>query len=261
MTYIITGGGTGIGRALAINLATLHQKAVIIIGRDASSLEETRTLCPERIAILQADITTETGINKVVDALENIGTEVALINNAGIADPLTLSDITLENMQAHLNINFIAPTILTKKLLPHLTGGRVLFISTGLAHNAGPGMFSYGTSKAAMYHGWQYWKSEHPTISFGIAQPGMVDTNMQTRLRNTPPAKLPMLDFFTGTHQKQQLLPPDVSAKFLSWLLLNTQPDAFSANEWNIYDKSHWVHWASENEVVVRDATAFEKKH
>lgn len=257
-TIIITGGGTGIGRALAANLAILHQKHVIIIGRQAVSLEETRSLCPSRINTLQADITTDAGIESIADALQNSGSGHYLINNAGVADPLTLSHITAANMHAHMNINFIAPTLLTQRLLPYLAGGRVLFISSGLAHNAGPGMFAYGTSKAALHNGWKYWKTEHPNISFGIAQPGMVDTAIQHHLRHSSPEKLPMLRFFREAHEKNQLLPPEISAKFLSWVLLNTTPVTFSAKEWNIYDKSHWVHWAEENEVVARDATVYE---
>lgn len=259
LRYVITGGGSGIGRALAIKLARM-QKKTLVVGRRLPALRKTQSAFPELISTVSADITTEQGICEIEQALGDSSLKNCLINNAGIADPMPLSDLTHNSLNEHLNTNFTATTLLTQKLLPHLKGGRVLFISSGLAHNAGPGMFAYGTSKAALYNGWKYWKSEHPEIAFGIAQPGMVDTPIQTHLRNSTEQKLPMLEFFKSTHEQNQLLTAGTTANFLSWLLLNTTDDAFSNQEWNIYDDSHWSLWAKEGEVIVRNDTSYENK-
>jgi len=51
--------------------------------------------------------------------------------------------------------------------------------------------------------------------------------------------------------QKGHLLPPETSALFLTWLLLETDPALYSPQTWDIYDVSHHVHWLVPPHQVV----------
>ena len=257
MAFIITGGGTGIGRALALQLAKSGER-VFIVGRRAGPLKDVTAQFPSNIKYVVADITKKNDRKRLVLELGCLGTGNCLINNAGIANPTPLANITEADLDAHMRVNFIAPLLLIRDLLPQLQDGRVLFNSSGLAHNAGPGMAAYGASKAAAFLVWKYLKAEFDSLSFGIAQPGMVDTDIQTRLRSCSTNQLPMRFFFKNVSDKGQLLKAETAGKFFKWLLCNLSNDEFQSKEWNIYDPRHWEHWANPGEVVLRDTTTSE---
>jgi len=63
---VITGGGTGIGRALALELSGEHNQHVLIIGRRKEPVEETAGINTEKISICAADISRKEGRNKVL---------------------------------------------------------------------------------------------------------------------------------------------------------------------------------------------------
>ena len=84
---LVTGAGTGIGRAIAQRLAD-EGAYVMIVGRTAGTLKETAA-CNERITYLTTDLESEAGIQTVVQAVgERYGRLDILVNNAGWA-PVT----------------------------------------------------------------------------------------------------------------------------------------------------------------------------
>jgi len=95
---------------------------------------------------------------------------------------MPLDSITEIHWQQHFQINVEAPVLLTNLLLEHLRGGRVLVISSSLAHRPAGALTAYGASKAAMLTLKNSWNAEFNqkyNILFARAQPGTVDTPIQ----------------------------------------------------------------------------------
>jgi len=157
---LITGAGSGIGRALAIE-ASHRGVAVALTGRRREALEATRSQLARSAArstnclILPADITDGAARRslKALVAAEWGGLDI-LINNAGIvlAGPLaTLADAELERMMA---TNLIAPLALTREFLPLLSAGtgsgqkgRVVNVGSVFGDIAFPLFAAYSASK------------------------------------------------------------------------------------------------------------------
>lgn len=253
-TIIITGASSGIGKALALHLAKSGHK-VIAVGRNKAALDELRHADPEHITPVVADITKNEDRLKIREALLPDAREVYLVHNAGIAVPTLLADLSEEEWDQHYLVNTKAPVFLTKLLLPHLqNGGRVLNISTGLAHGALPGFSAYGVSKAALYLMKEYLNAELQDldIACGSAMPGVVDTPIQEHIRSTSITKFPAVGLFQGFKQRDELLAPATAAKFLAWLLIQSEKEQFMKGDWDIYDTSHHPHWANNSEVKIR---------
>lgn len=81
---VVTGGGTGIGRAAALEFAALGAASVIITGRRQERLDEVAELHPAIVPVA-ADVTTAEGATKVADAVREHGAKLdVLVQNAGI---------------------------------------------------------------------------------------------------------------------------------------------------------------------------------
>lgn len=242
---ILTGGGTGIGRALTLRLAN-RGFDTLAIGRRKEPLEEIRNENPEHIQILAADIGTEEGRSRILEALPDHVSVKFLVHNAAVMEPLgPLEGSTLDQWRIHQSINVEGPLFLTVTLLPFLKGGRILHISSGAAHKASAGQGAYCASKAALYMIYRVFQEElkETNICIGSVCPGAVDTPMQELLRSAPQEMLPDLPRFIQHKERDQLTPPEVIARFLEWLLIKTSDEEFSAKEWRFQDTNHYQNW------------------
>lgn len=80
------------------------------------------------------------------------------------------------------------------------------------------------------------------SIAVGLALPGLVDTNKQKELTDDP--NIPIRQKVNQLKAENKLLSPKVSAAFLAWLLLETDPSEFSEQLWDIYDTRHHSFWS-----------------
>lgn len=147
---IITGGGTGIGRATAQLFATAGAE-VLIVGRTAERLAETATQHP-RIRMCVADIAEPNAPADVVDAaLATFGRIDVLVNNAAITRPAPLGAIERGVAEEQLATNLLAPVFLTQHALPHLgEGGTVVNVTSNPPHHGWPDNSVYGSTKVAL---------------------------------------------------------------------------------------------------------------
>ncbi len=252
-SVVITGAGTGIGKALSVALAK-QGCSIIGIGRHLATLEATQKTHPDRIKIIQADLTKPEDRKQVVENILELNQHISLIHNAGTIEPLCLlSDIQLKDWKNTFELNVEAPLFLTQGLLPCLKGGRVLHISSGLAHYARSGMGVYCVTKAALYMLYQCCKKELDAynICVGSVMPGVVDTPMQAVICETPLEHLPGVQDFISLKETQKLVSPEVVADFLKWLLLDTSDDEFTRDEWDISDRSHHKEWLKDPNSIL----------
>ena len=155
MGILITGAGSGIGRALAVEAAKTGM-AVALSGRRQTALEETAALLsPDRLHLsVQADVTTPEGRNAIVSAIEaSWGRLDVLVNNAGLVEGGRLEDVSDENVRQLFSTNILAPIALARTLLPLLSKAsspRVVNIGSVFGDIPHPHFAAYSASKAAL---------------------------------------------------------------------------------------------------------------
>ena len=73
--------------------------------------------------------------------------------------------------------------------------------------------------------------------------PGIIDTQMQAKIRVAQHMQVEKLDFFKQLKQDNRLISPETIAAFLCWLLLDIDTTLYGSKEWDIYDTSHHNAW------------------
>ena len=155
-TALVTGGGHGLGRAIAEALAR-EGAAVGVCGRKREPLEETvQTL---RAAGAQAhasvcDVTSEESVNEAVqDAEQAMGRIDLLINNAGIGITATVARTTLDIWNQVMSVNATGTFLCTRACIPGMVErkfGRIVNVSSVAGVSSGPYMGAYSASKHAV---------------------------------------------------------------------------------------------------------------
>jgi NAD(P)-dependent dehydrogenase (short-subunit alcohol dehydrogenase family) len=116
-TAVVTGGGSGLGAAIA---SALHAAGadVVVVGRDEAKLEAVVDRLASRARALVCDVADPASVDRVREALED--TEVSiLVNNAGIAGPVAaLTDISVEEWDEVFAVNVRGAFLMCRALLP-----------------------------------------------------------------------------------------------------------------------------------------------
>lgn len=240
--FVITGGGSGIGRSLALSLAA-RNRSVLIIGRNEQTLKETAANS-SLIQWVTADVSTLEGLESIRLTLKHTPHIEGLINNAGTLEPLVaIKNIALPDWHQVLKTNLDAALLLPQMLHEQLIGGRVLNIGSGAAYFPIQGWGAYCVSKAALSMLTRCWQLESDSIAFASVMPGIVDTQMQTIARNNDAMDEEQITFYKRLKAHDRLVSVETVAAFLTWLLLDVKPDEFKAVEWDIYDTNHHNAW------------------
>ncbi len=241
---VVTGAGTGIGRALARGLAD-RGLDVLLVGRRAGPLQEACAHASAHMQAISADVGDPTGRARIVDAIGDRRVR-CLVHNAGVLEPIgPLANVSLEAWRAAQAVNVEGPLFLTQALLDKLPGGRVLHISSGAAHGAYPGWGSYCTAKAALHMIYQVLREElaASSIAVGSLRPGVVDTPMQALIRNQTPETFPRVQRFLDLHARGELEDPIEVADFAAWLLLDVPAADYAAAEWSFTEPEQRRRW------------------
>ncbi|MFC9326167.1 SDR family NAD(P)-dependent oxidoreductase [Kitasatospora sp. NPDC057015] len=175
---VVTGGGTGIGRAVAESFAAQGDR-VVITGRRKDVLERTAAELGPRVTAVAFDATDPEQVEAALDALPP---QVdVLVNNAGgntdlgAAAPSGLADLAAA-WHANLDANVLSAVLVTAALRPRLTaGGSVVSVGSIAAHRGGSG--SYGAAKAAV-EAWNLTLAQdlgRDGITANVVAPGYVE--------------------------------------------------------------------------------------
>ncbi|ORA29823.1 SDR family NAD(P)-dependent oxidoreductase [Mycobacterium aquaticum] len=147
---LVTGGGSGIGAAVAGQLAAAGHRAAIC-GRRAEPLARVA----ERTGALPivADVSGATGVSAVVEqTLAAFGRLDGLVLNHGIIRVGRVDELSVEDWQDTLQVNLTGPFLLVREALPHLLAARgaVVAVSSVAALRASEAMAAYSASKAGL---------------------------------------------------------------------------------------------------------------
>lgn len=148
-TVLVTGGSSGIGRAIAVRCSQLGA-AVIIVGRNEKRLQETLSMMGENAKYIIADLTQDEGIENIVNNCPKLN---GVVHCAGIGHRKMGKQITSEDVDSVININFKSPVLLQAALLSKKkieSGASIVFISSRAAVSPSIGNGVYSASKGAL---------------------------------------------------------------------------------------------------------------
>lgn len=176
---IITGGGTGIGRAAALQFAQAGA-SVLITGRREEPLEQTAGEHPN-VAGLVADVGRPEDDQRIVEeALRRWGRVDVVVNNAAAMAQEPLEEVRADTVTRIFATNVLGPTMLVQAALPHLerSRGAIVNISSTYGHKAAPLISHYAASKAALEHLTRCWALELAArgIRVNAVAPGPTET-------------------------------------------------------------------------------------
>ena len=199
-TILITGGGSGIGRALAEALHARGNK-VVIAGRREAVLDAVTANNPGMESML-LDIQDEADIAAFArQAVERFPALNAVINNAGIMKPENAPAAdNLAIAEETITTNLLGPIRLTTALLPHFLKqphATVLTVSSGLAFVPLAATPTYSATKAAI-HSWSMGLREqlkHTSVEVIEIAPPYVQTELMGAQQAVDPAAMPLADF------------------------------------------------------------------
>ncbi|WP_282170963.1 SDR family NAD(P)-dependent oxidoreductase [Ruegeria atlantica] len=142
-TALVTGGRSGIGRAIAERLC-----------QDGAQVFTAQRGQDPRFEGIEADFGDPSSPQSVVNqVVERAGRLDILVNNAGMMQEVLVEDMSLEDWQRNLTVNLTAPFLLIKAALPHLrqTQGNIVNIGSIEGLGCNPGHAAYCATKAGLH--------------------------------------------------------------------------------------------------------------
>lgn len=185
---LITGASRGIGRAIALQLASLGYR-VFLLGRDQGALDTVAAACPPASAATMAgDLRDVKFIDTAIaDAIAFMGTIDVLINNAGAAVHGAVQDADMSAWRDVLDVNFMATAHLTRHVLPGMIergSGAIINISSINARHVNAGSAIYAATKHALngFSGCLFEDVREHGVKVSTIMPGFVATDMTAPL-------------------------------------------------------------------------------
>jgi 3-oxoacyl-[acyl-carrier protein] reductase len=187
-TAIVTGGGRGIGRAIALALAREGCKVAVA----SRTTREVDSVCREMeehgshggCMGLAVDLAHEEGIQRLVDETEkHLGAPGILVNNAGILVTNSVPDATADEWDRTMAVNLRAAFLLSQRVLALMKEkrrGYIINVSSPAGLNVSSRLVTYGVSKAGVVALSQalYDEAKGHGIKVSTLYPGYVNTDM-----------------------------------------------------------------------------------
>jgi NAD(P)-dependent dehydrogenase (short-subunit alcohol dehydrogenase family) len=180
---IITGGGSGIGRAIAVALAREGAK-VAICGRDRKKLDAVTAEIGEACLPVAADVSIAKQVELLVRmTLERFGRLTTVINNAGLLLAGNAESLREDQWEQTFNVNVRGPWLLSRTALPHLRaagGGSVINVGSVLSMLGARNRVAYAASKGAVLAMTRAMALDHAAekIRVNCICPAIVETEM-----------------------------------------------------------------------------------
>ena len=191
-TVIISGAGTGIGRACALSIAK-ESAQVVLVGRRREHLDGLAREIGDSALAVSADVSRQEDIDRILDqTVTRFGSVNALLNNAGVMHPGTAEEITEDQWDQTFNINVRGLWLFSRAVLPHMRkagGGSIINMASVLGINGARNRASYAPSKGAVVlltksmaldHG-------HEKIRVNAICPSFIETDLTAIVMSSAP--------------------------------------------------------------------------
>jgi NAD(P)-dependent dehydrogenase (short-subunit alcohol dehydrogenase family) len=225
---ILTGASRGLGASVARWLGRAGTR-LCLVARDEEKLaavaEKVRNHGGFPLEV-PADVAVWEQCHGVIGkTLERFGRIDALVNNAGIFEPLApVAHADPAAWLYNIQVNLLGPFHMVKAALEPLRKGtgRVVNVSSGAARHPIHGGSAYCAAKAGLTHFTAVLAAEEPAVTAVAVRPGVVDTDMQVLLRREGPKAMPPEEaaYYERLKTEGLLENPDVPARSIAWLAL-----------------------------------------
>lgn len=257
-TALVTGGGRGLGRAMALALAK-RGAHVAVTARSQEQIDETVKLVEAqggRAIGVPADVTQPSSVAQMAAEVERqLGTIDLLINNAGHGStPSPVHEADPDDWWWTFTVNVRGVMLCSRAVLRGMIerkGGRIINIASGAGNSTIPYATAYVTSKAAMMRFSDTLAAEVKPhgISVFVIHPGTVWTEMTQFLVESESGKT-WMPWYSEIFEKGQDVSPELSAELVVYLA-SGQADALSGRFINVTDDAAAL--VGDAETITRD--------
>lgn len=213
-TAIVTGAGSGIGRAIA--LAFLQEGAqVVLVGRRKDRLEAVGRDSHASPLVVAADVSKREDIDRVLQqTAAHFGGIHVLVNNAGVLHAGNAEQITEEQWDQTFNLNVRGLWLLSRRVLPHMRnagGGSIINIASVLGINGARVRACYAASKGAVVLLTKCMAIDHGVdkIRVNAICPGFVETELTAEVLRSAPDPQAVRSQRVAVHPIGRLGQPD----------------------------------------------------
>lgn len=218
---VITGGNRGIGLALVENFLRQGEHVISSARKrdEAKALKALSDEFPDHLNILELEVANPDSLKAFSEEVSKLGQIDILLNNAGIMqnDSPSVSELSLAEIEKHLQVNLLGPIRVTKRLWPLLNPKQAVVAQMtsqmgSIADNSSGGFYGYRISKAAlnMFHKSLSFESE--SVICLTLHPGWVQTDM-----GGPNAKITTEESAEGLAQILSSATSKQNGKFLNY--------------------------------------------
>ena len=210
---LITGGGRGIGKAIALAYAREGAK-LAICARTAGEIEETakeiKALGTDCLAVV-CDVSLEEPVSKLIEKVqESFGRIDILINNAGVMTrPAPIAELEVKKWDYTMNVNLRGPFLVTRAVLPLMMGqkgGAIINVSSSIGRGAYANFGAYAVSKWGIEGFTQTLAVEVRSYNIRVnsVEPGYVATKL-TGYRGSRPESITEVFVFLGADESKRI--------------------------------------------------------
>lgn len=208
---LVTGGRSGIGRAIARRLA--EEGARVFTAQRGSDAEFTA---------IPADFTDPACPDQVVgQVLAQAGRLDVLVNNAGVMQESLVQDMTLDDWERTIRVNLTAPFLMIRAALPHLRATRGAIVNIGSIEGLGsnPRHAAYCASKAGLHGLTRAVAVDHSAeVRCNAVAPGWIDTDLNEAFIEAMPDPAAFRATIGRIHPVGRTGRPDEVATLVAWL-------------------------------------------
>ena len=232
-TALITGSSKGIGKELSL---LLLEKGYTVFG-----YSRTNSIRHKNFHFNQIDLSSVQNLESINFPKVEEGEHVCLINNAGeIGQIDKFGNKKTNDIINEFNLNTVAPSILSNSFIRSYQDQSnhpiIINISSGAALRPIESWGTYCQSKAALDMLTKILNQEHNSIKAYSIYPGVVDTEMQKKIRDTDIEKFALKDVFVEYFRNNELVDPKIISKKIYHILSNL--DRFEDNMISLRDLS-----------------------
>ncbi|XQS17070.1 SDR family NAD(P)-dependent oxidoreductase [Citrobacter telavivensis] len=210
---LVTGGRSGIGRAIACRLR--DEGARVFTAQRGKD---------EEFECISVDFSSPASVGIVVDKIIDLAGRLdILVNNAGVLQEALIEEMSLEEWNRSLNINVTTPFMLIKAAIPYLRihSGSIVNIGSIEGIGANPKHAAYGTSKAALHGLTRSIAIDHSRegIRCNTIAPGWIETDINLDFINKRTDKEKFMCELSKIHPVGRIGTPQDIANLVSWLV------------------------------------------